>query len=283
MRRSRLALAALLILMAPLLPQALAATTTSSTSTASTAFPTFSVRPGDSATYTYVIKETNGPYQNVSANEETVKVDGINVTGPGQVGFVAYTEFLSEWNNTALSAPENLGSNVTAVFNPYVNATYYGEPWIGWYPFTYTGLQAGSGTNLPVNVTVLDIPLPSGNVTASGIVLINFTVTKTSNLIDINFNFATATATAAYSLDYNATTGWLETGTVNATAYHVNRLFTYNLVDYVGAKPGFNLVYLAYAIPVAIAAVMAYEIIKRKPKSARKASRMREKFTGKPS
>jgi hypothetical protein len=183
---------------------------------------------GDSATYSYVIVTTLGSVTIRSAYMLTLKVDSVNATGP--VGFVGYTETLTEWNNTVLNPPV-VGSNYTTIFDPYVNQTYFGEPWIGWYPFTYTNLSAGQVTDLGVNVTVAGIALPSGNISSSAVIPVNATVVRNPGLIDVNFTFATGTARALFVMKFNSTTGWLESGVTNATAFGVARTFTYQLLS----------------------------------------------------
>jgi hypothetical protein len=238
---------------------------------------TVGLTPGDSASYSYTIVTTLGSVTNRSVYMQTLKVDSVNTTGP--VGFVGYTETITEWNNTVLSTPL-AGSNFTAIFNPYVNQTYFGEPWIGWYPFTYTNLSPGQVKNLGVNTTVTGITLPSGNINSSAVIPVNATIVRNPGLIDVNFTFATGTASALFVMKFNSTTGWLESGVIHATAYGEARIFTYQLLSFTPHKPGFNYSYLAYLVLIPVAALVAYEVKTRKSRKESKASRMRERLTG---
>ena len=235
---------------------------------------------GDSATYSYTIVSTVGKtVVNTMDNEQTVAVDAVYLSQ----GVVEYTETISEFNNTVLTTPI-VGSNTTAIFDPYDNLTYFGQPSIGWYPFTYTDLETGS-TNVKVNVTVDDVPGAAGNITESSLIPVNASVFDTRGLINIDFNFSgvinnTVESTAKFDLQFNSTTGWLQTGVITAVAYGEQKVFTYQLLSYQEYVPSPNYaLYSFIAAVVAIGGYVGYRVASRKRGRQKTTAKMREKLS----
>ena len=243
---------------------------------------TVGISPGDSATYSYVIVTTQAsPNGNVSTsivNQESVTVNSVNLTGRAAV--VGYTLTITEANGTVVSPPL-VATNYTSVFDPYYNLTYFSQPWIGWYPFTFTDLTTGKA-NLGVNVTETGVPVSGGNITLSVIAPINATISRSPGLIDVDFTSVVANVTNdLFVMRFNSTTGWLERGVIYANAFDVEKIFTYQLLSYTHHKPAPD--YSLYAIDVAlfaVAAIVVYEVVARKSRSEKRESRIREKYGG---
>lgn len=245
------------------------------------------VSPGDSATYSYEVFTTyatpNGNISTTIMNQMTIKIDSINTTGA--VGFAGYTQTTTVFNSTTLDPPP-VNSSFTTIFDPYNNLTYYGQPWIGWYPFTYIDLSAGS-KNLGVNVTVLNVPIGDVFGNTSYIEYVNATVAKSPGLIDVNFIAATGPLSDPNStssltvMKFNSTTGWLESGVTVAQLFGVEKIFTYRLLSYTSAQPGPDYSWVAYVVLFAIAALLAYEFVTRRSRRKSKKPQIREKFLGK--
>jgi len=250
---------------------------------------TATVAAGESAVYSYTILTTNkGPGGvNVTTsmpNQETVTVD--NVSSAGNTEVVGYTLTVTEANGTTLNPPL-VGTNYTSIFDPYNNLTYFAQPWIGFYPFTYPDLAPGF-ESIRLNITVTNVPGGSGTGTASVIDLVNATVTRSPGSIDVNFtavpqHYSGQAGRGLFVMKFDPVTGWLDSMTLTANALGVEKIFTYRLLSYTLSKPAPNYSsYVWYVVIVAVAALVAYEVVTRKSRRERKKSRMREKFTGRP-
>jgi len=219
-------------------------------------------------------------------NQEEVAVNNVSVSE--SVGVIGYTLTLTEANGSLLNPPE-VDTNYTSIFNPYNNLTYFGQPWIGWYPFTYTNLTAGSVKNMQVNITESDVPGATANLTVSVVDHINATVTRSPSLIDVDFIAASppysgpSSIKGMFDLKFNATTGWLDNMSITANIFGVEKIFTYKLLTYAPHTLSFNYSpYIEIAVIVAVAALVVYEVATRKKGRDKEVSKMRKKFTGKP-
>ncbi|MGD1055568.1 MAG: hypothetical protein ABR867_05765, partial [Nitrososphaerales archaeon] len=200
---------------------------------------TVSLTPSDSAVYSYEIFTTyatpNGNFSSSIMNQFALWINAVNATGP--VGEAAYTENLTVYNSTVVNPPLT-NRNVTSIFDPFNNLTYWSQPWIGWYPFTYTDLHVGKVVNMGVNVTVTGIPTGTGNATQSGIERVNATISRSPGLINVNFTMGFGVSPgqtsqnstfALTTMSFNSTTGWLISRVTYANAFGVEKIFTYKL------------------------------------------------------
>ncbi len=246
---------------------------------------TYGVFAGDSMVFSYERLTTyatpNGNVTTISMNQFTIGITSINSSAPhGEVG---YTETIQEFNNSVVTS-SSLYVNFTTVFDPYDNLSYLGN--IGFYPFTYVDLQAGSVKNLGVNVTVTDVPIENGSVSVSSVQRVNATVAKSSGLIDVNLTTIgyTGETPSHWDMRFNATTGVLEYGrtTVNVIS-DIEGIYTYHLLSYTHHSSSQDLSFLPYLVVAAIVVVVAAAVVQavrgRKSPRQKTEARMRERLS----
>jgi len=189
---------------------------------------TLGVQANDTFSYDYDVFTTyatpNGNISSTQYNQLTISVLWTNSSRP--LGEAAYSEVITELNGTSVSSPSAI-ENTTTIFDPYNNDTYLGN--IGFYPFVYTDLRAGSPHNLPVSLTVGNTP--SGDLT--GTQEVNATVARDSGTISVNFTIFSSASTppSQTSMRYNATTGVLMEGTTYTHFFGVEKNFVYTLIS----------------------------------------------------
>ncbi|QQG49488.1 MAG: hypothetical protein HY247_04100 [archaeon] len=265
MSRTRVALAAFLVLL--LLP-------TSATGR------TMGIHPGDSAVFSYQLDTiTEEPVGNTVVNHTdtvinqfVVSILSINTTK--SIGEVGYRESVNVFNSTTAETP-SIAQNLTAIFDPRDNRTYLGK--IGFYPFTYIDLPAGSVYNLKVYVTIAGIPGSPGSHTS--VQLVNATVTRSLGTIDVRFTVIWDPKGRPWSADmqFSPVTGLLENGTLSAYFFQTTRVFTYHLVSYQKYAP-IDYTLVGYVGIAALGGVLVYAVLTRKSSSEKKVERVRRKF-----
>jgi hypothetical protein len=239
---------------------------------------TIGVVPNDKFVYKYTIFTTfetpNGNRSSTSNNMFTLGVISTGTTD--SVGAVAYSETITEVNNTSVATPSAV-ENTTAVFDPYDNVTYLGN--IGFYPFTYTDLTSGSANDLPVSLTITGTP--EGEVT--GAQRVNATVVRGEGTIDVNFTIFTATTGMQLSLTvmkYNATNGVLIQGITYTNFFSTEKKFIYELVSSSRAPAGlFNPdieVFVLSGIIVVVAILAVWRVTSSRDKGRKFASARRK-------
>jgi len=238
---------------------------------------------GDSLVFSFERYTTyatpNGNQTFISMNQFTVYINSVNATAEGG-GVVGYSETIQEFNNTAVTN-STAYENFTTIFNPYDNTTYLGN--IGFYPFTYTDLKAGSANNIGINVTTSDIPVGNGSESISTIQRVNVTVARNPNLIDVNLTTIGSTGEhpSFWTMQFNTTTGILEYGrtTVNLIS-DIEGIYTYHLLGYIHKSPPAYQKYIPYIIVVAVVAIVAAAALAgRRSERQTKVKRMREKLS----
>jgi hypothetical protein len=245
---------------------------------ATTAGMTIGVVPNEKFVYSYTIFTTfETPNGNQSSTEDNTFTLGVLSTGDAEgVGAVAYSETITEVNGTYASTPSAI-ENTTAVFDPYNNETYLGN--IGFYPFTYTDLGAGSAEDLPVSLTITGTP--EGDVT--GAQQVNATVARASGVIDVNFTIFTSAGTppSLTVMRYNATNGVLIQGTTYTNFFSTEKNFIYELVSSTRAPTGiFNTdvqVFIVSGLIVVVAVVAVWRITSTREKGRKKFASARRK------
>ena len=238
---------------------------------------TLGVQANDSFTFSYEVFTTyatpNGNQSSTQANQLSLSVLWTNTAAT--LGEVAYSELITEVNGTTVSAPSAV-QNTTTVLDPYNNDTYLGN--IGFYPFTYTDLNAGSADDLPISLTVGNTP--SGDLT--GAQSVNATVARGPGTISVNFSiFSSGSVPPAQTvLVYNATTGVLVHGTTYTHFFDVEKNFIYTLIASSTPPAGiFNAdvqVLLVASAIVVVAVVVVWRVTSSTGK--RKYAKAREKM-----
>jgi hypothetical protein len=239
---------------------------------------TVGISVNDSITYAYTIHTTyatpNGNHTQDQHNEFTLKI--LSVAPQAALGEIGYTETVTLLNDSSLTTTQ-AAQNITTIFDPYNNDTYLGN--IGFYPFTYTDLAAGSVNDLKVSLTVTS----SSSGPLSGTQSVNATVMRNPTAIAINFTILSAPGVpkSLSVLDYNASTGLLTHAVTFTHFFGVEKDFIYNLVSYVSAKPS-GPDYPPYLIPTIVVAVIAVvavvAILTRPSPRQRKAEKIRRKM-----
>lgn len=238
---------------------------------------TVGVQPNDSFVFSYTVFTT---YATPNGNKSSTQYNQLNLAvlwtkTATTLGEVAYSELITEVNGTVVSTPSAV-QNVTTILDPYDNDTYLGN--IGFYPFTYTDLSAGSAHNLPVSLTVGDTP--SGDLT--GVQQVNSTVARGAGTISVNFTIFSSASTPPSQtvMRYNATTGVLMQGTTYTHFFNVEKNFIYTLISSSHAPTGiFNpdvqILLVAGAI-VVVAVVSVWRVTSSREK--RKFAKARKKM-----
>jgi hypothetical protein len=246
---------------------------------------------GDSVTYVYeihsfsltiaghkIFNETT-----TQKNIETLDILSTNTTG--RIGAILFRETIPVFNSTTLATP-SVGQNLTAIFNPYDSSTYLGK--IGFYPFTYNNLPAGSARNVAVTVPITNYPGFNG--TVYGHAKVNATVARDSRYIFVNCTVGFPQETPFHmDMKYNATTGVLINMTTRASYFGTPQILTYQLTQYVhspieeGTFYGVSYTYIGAGLVVAVIALLAANsVLHRKTGKERTAERLREKMKRKP-
>jgi hypothetical protein len=233
-------------------------------------------------TFSYQIYTTfetpNGNTTNIQNNMFTVNI--LSVTPGAPHGEVGYTLTVAQFNNTevANSTSTTSAENFTTIFDPYDNFSYLGN--IGFWPFTYTDLEAGKQNNLTLMIPVSNVPHGNTTTTVYDTQLVNASVARPRGLIDVNLTwiaFKGAHPTTDV-MRFNATSGVLEYSkeTTNLIST-IEKIFTYALVDYTRASP-LNLWYLPFIAVGIIVAVAVVAWARRDSPAKRKEKRMRERL-----
>ena len=238
---------------------------------------------GDSLVFSYERYTTyatpNGNQTFISMNQFTVFINSINTTAKGG-GVVGYSETIQEFNNSAVTN-STAYENFTTIFDPYDNSSYLGN--IGFYPFTYTDLTAGSVGNLGINVTTSGIPVGNGSESVSSIQRVNVTVARGPGLIYVNLTTIgyTGEHPSQWAMQFNSTTGVLEYGktTVNLIS-DIEGIYTYHLLSYIHQSPPAYQAYIPYIIVGAIVVVIVVSALAgRKSERQKKTAHFREKLS----
>jgi hypothetical protein len=241
---------------------------------------TVGVAENDSVTYDYTIHTTyatpNG--NNTTDQHNRLTLDILSVEPQAPLGEVVYTETITLLNNTAVSGSQP-AENVTTIFDPYNNDTYLGN--IGFYPFTYTDLAAGSVKGLKLFVNVTGTGTSPGYVSSTQ--TINASVYRTPNLIDVNFTILAAPhlPISLTALEFNSTTGLLMRGVTYTHFFGIEKDFIYDLVGYAIAppvRPGYSDYLILGIVVAAVAVVALVAYVKRPSPRERKAERIRKRL-----
>ncbi|HME18397.1 MAG TPA: hypothetical protein VKF15_01520 [Nitrososphaerales archaeon] len=252
-----------------------------------TSTATLGISAGDSATFVYDIHaitlQVSGHriYNSTTTQKNILSIDVLSVNTTKSLGVIAYRETITLFNSTTLATPR-VGQNLTAIFNPYDNNTYIGK--LGFYPFTYTNLKAGSAKNLTVQVSLLNYPGFNGTVYAKA--TLNATVTRDPRYIYVSCIIVYPRERPFYmAMKYNATTGVLFNMTTRASFLGTPQILTYQLLQFGHISPEssvFSVLYSPYfvaAVAVVLVAVLGgYEVTHRKAGKAKRAERLRGKL-----
>ncbi|MGD0476592.1 MAG: hypothetical protein ABSB29_00305 [Nitrososphaerales archaeon] len=235
---------------------------------------TLGIVVGDKVVFSYEIYVTvpSGTVgQNLTSDRwhnETITFTAVNLTAP--LGYVGYTDKLDLLNGSTV-VKSTVYTNITTIFDPYDNNSYLGI--LGFYPVAYTNLQSGN-KHLQVTSVVNGTEGPPQNVTVS--------VIRTTASISVNFTVIPwAHATPMHSvMVFDSKTGVLERGDLYTNLFGVGKYFHYRLLSYTHPpEPGPPTTpYLALLALGVVIALVAVAIATRKPRSERKAAKMREKF-----
>ncbi|MGD0395402.1 MAG: hypothetical protein ABSB26_00645 [Nitrososphaerales archaeon] len=235
---------------------------------------------GDSLVYAYDINtviatEVGGQWVNVTttvANQFTLDVLSVDTSAP--VGEIGFRETLTIFNATTLGNP-GVAKNTTAIFDPYDNDSYLALA--GFYPFTYSNLATGSATDLEVDVPLAGGPglNSSGTVPAS----VNTTVTRSPGVILVKCVVKSDPKETPWHMGwrYNATTGLLINGTIEAAFFQTPRVLTYRLLGQSHSTP-LDLSFAPYVAIAAAVLLVVYAAVKGKSRQEKKAERMRRRF-----
>jgi hypothetical protein len=235
---------------------------------------TVGVSASDSVVFNYTIFTTyatpNGNQSSTQLNQMSISVDSVGTSST--LGEIQYTETINILNGTSVESPSAV-SNVTTIFDPYDNRTYLGT--IGFYPFTYTDLAAGSTGNLSVTLAITG----TGTTSIMGTQHVSSVIAKAPGYILINFTISSGSKLppALTVMKYDATTGVLIKGVTYTHYFGVEKIFTYDLVSYHHVpSPDYTYVYFGLVAAIVIVAVVA--VLRRPSKRERKADRMRRKY-----
>ena len=233
---------------------------------------TVGVSPGDTAVYSYVYDFTNSaPGGNVTfTSTNQFSIDVFSVDNQSALGAVGYTITWTEANSSVLSTPE-VFQNFTTIFDPRDNLTYTGR--IGFWPFIYTDVPAGSFTNM-----MLVVETATNASAVTNVWSVNGTVVRNPGSIDVSLRIGGGdNAPARMNMQYNSTTGILENMT--GAAQYVSiiwRYATYHLLSFSHSSP-LDLSFLPYVVVAAIAAVVVLTY-RRRTKREKKAAKFRERM-----
>lgn len=238
---------------------------------------TVGISQNDSLTFDYTIFTTfstpNGNHTAVQHNQFTISILAVDTTS--QLGQVEYTEVANLVNDTIVSTPSTV-QNVTTIFDPYDNNTYLGN--IGFYPFTYTDLPAGSVKGLNVSLTLGGVP----GAPLTGTQKVNATVARSPTAINVTFTIESTPSIPLSQTDmtFNATNGVLMHGVTSTHFFGIEKDFTYDLVAYRSSAHtnSSNVIYLGLVVLVAAAVVAAYAFARRPSRRQRTAAKMRRKL-----
>jgi hypothetical protein len=245
------------------------------------ASPVLAIKPGDTLLYAYTIFTTyatpNGNISRTQRNEFTVNI--LNVQTGSSSDIVEYSELVTLFNNTAVSNPQS-AQNITTVFDPYDNNTYLGN--IGFYPFTYTDLPAGSADNLNVSLPINGAP--TGNITGNQ--MVDAIVVKEPGAINVNFTIYSGPSVepSLTVMSFNSTDGVLTKGVTYTHFFDVEKIFTYNLLSYSQKNPSKPNSLLAYvtiaAVVAALSIIVVVAVVKWPSARSRRVAKIRKKYTG---
>jgi hypothetical protein len=166
----------------------------------------------------------NGSYYlQTHDNQFTVNVASVDNSYPP--GIITYKETFTLYNDTTV---DQSVSGTTPFFDPYDNKTYVGS--IGFYPFAYTDIAAGSIDNIPVSLAING---PT-NVTSTTVNRINATVSRSGVNIIVNITVRSGSQLplSHTNLNYNATNGVLLYGETDYALLGTDRRFVYTLSSY---------------------------------------------------
>jgi len=233
---------------------------------------TVGVAPGNTAVYsfwthrtfygvTYSVNITQDVYMN-----ETIQITSLNLTAPS--GYFSYTGEIANVTGGTVSSSLLL-RNTTTIFDPYDNNSYLGV--LGFFPVIYTNVKTGNDS-FQIAPTVNGTKQSAENVTVS--------VIRTAATIGVNFTVKPFYETPWRSVNvFNATSGVLEKGAVYTNFFQVEKYFYYTLLSYSVAKPGPSYTpYLELLALGVIAVLVAVTVLRRRSRSEKKATRMREKL-----
>lgn len=244
---------------------------------------TMGIAAGDRAVFSYEIY-TSSPSTVLGENfttdvfyNTTITFTSVNVNA--SLGYFGYEERVDLLNQKTINetvtnettfSTSTLKNNVSTIFDPYDNNTYLGN--LGFFPVAYTNLLNGS-THLQVTATVNETTGSPQNITAS--------VIRTKASIGINFTvnpWVGALPWTSYSV-FDPRTGLMERTDVYTHFFGVSKYFHYRLLNFTPASNNHVYLYAEIFAFGAIIAVAAVAIARRKPETARKAAKMREKFS----
>lgn len=238
---------------------------------------TSGVSPGDSATFRYTIFTTyTAPNGNITTTQhDQFVVNVTKVDTSAELGVVYYTELVTLFNNQTVPTATK-AYNETTIFDPYDNNTYLGN--IGFLPFVYTDVAAGSTGNLSVSLSLLGTP--NGDIT--GEQSVNASVSRSTSIISVDFDIypGQSLPRSVTHLSYNATTGVLTHGVTYTNFFGVEKNFIYDLVSFSPAKTGGGVStnWVIGGVAVALAVGLAIAVLRRPSREERKASRIRRRL-----
>jgi hypothetical protein len=237
------------------------------------------VVPRDKAVFSDYVQDitqgypTNSTWTNTS--QFTLTIEGMNTTKTP--GTVWYSFTVDSVNGTKTSSGSTV--NTTTIFNPFDNYSYIGSAFC---PFIDTSVGNGSRTKLgvvyPVNGSYTTI-LDNGTTVELPPIHVNSSVVRTQKLIYVFVAIPTGVGGAPFTwkLQYNSTTGILETGTLYLSEFDETRIFTYNLLSFQEWVPP-NYSFIPYVVIAVIAVAAVISVVRRASPSERKVKRMKEKF-----
>lgn len=229
---------------------------------------------GDTIVYNYTIYTSyatpNGNHTTSQFNQFSILVTSVDTTKP--LGEVGYTESILILNGSSVTTGSPV-SNVTTILDPYDNNTYLGN--IGFYPFVYTDVAAGSAYNLNISLPVV----ATAGTTLYGVQHLNATVAREKDSIGVNFTvLAGKNIPPSYTvMKFDASSGVLISGETFTHLFGIEKNFSYALVSYSHVQPSDLSIFL-YAIPVVVAVIAVVLFLSRPSRRQRKKARMREKF-----
>jgi hypothetical protein len=237
------------------------------------------VRTGDRVTYNYsnalIEPLPNGTIYR-QAYLSKFSLDVLSVGTSTVPGIIEYTLSYATYQNATVTQTTATGSvNFTYIFDPYDNRSYLGT--LGFYPFIYTDVSAGSKEGIVVSQVITGAP----NGTISGANRINVTVSRPDSYIDVNFTAKAGVQTQASQtyLRFNATDGVLLYGITKVSLLSVERDFIFRLDSYIqGPSPGIPV--LAYAMGGAFGAVAVIAVLDRAGVFRRRGRTRRKEWKG---
>jgi len=237
--------------------------------------------PGDSAIFNYDIRATN-----VNSSSHTYfvfRVDILSVNTSKPIGEVGYMETLTDFNGTIISKPsasQNTTSrDLTAIFDPFNNATYLAK--IGFHPFTFTDVPAGSKYNMTIGVPFAGFGGRDQVIYVNATV--NATVARSPASIDVTYSVKSDPRGLPWGgvMHYDPKTGMLVNGTQIARFLETTRVFNYQLLQFDHPTP-LDLSFLPYLIVAGLAVFVVYSVAARGSAKDRKVGRIKKRFGRKP-